>query len=503
MEQHEQNRLNVFLELLQGGDLDKVTVDVDKSEKLIRLLDTVVIKLEGGTDEDLKELDVPTPADNTEKVEKIDPDKPIVIEDDTVKVKEEKDDSEKKEEKEPEKPEEPPKPTAPLTMEIDPHLRQLQEQAKMFSRSSSSSSSSSSSEDEGGASTRRKSKSKSKTPDKALKIPKEEAPDAEKTETAEKDKTEHSEKNGVEKEVAGEVVSAVVEKKEPRALHKTTSIFLRNLAPSITKAEVEARYGGFLRVALADPLSDRRWFRRGWVTFRREVNIKDICWNLNNIRVQDFSLDSKNPVLHKITEHLIEEASTEEEELLGLEATADTAASEQPEPELMRVLDRLVLYLRVVHSVDYYNHCEYPYEDEMPNQVEKFILSNTQELGKDKWLCPLSGKKFKGPDFIRKHIFNKHAEKVDEVRREVSYFNAYVRDTRRPQQPEPAGRSAPAPSHQPQPAAYGGGPGGGGPPAQRGWGWGGWAPPQPGGAEFRPVIHYRDLDAPREPDEFI
>lgn len=45
-------------------------------------------------------------------------------------------------------------------------------------------------------------------------------------------------------------------------------------------------------------------------------------------------------------------------------------------------------------------------------EVEKFIQSNTQELAKDKWLCPLSGKKFKGPDFIRKHIFNKHAEKV-------------------------------------------------------------------------------------------
>ena len=24
-----------------------------------------------------------------------------------------------------------------------------------------------------------------------------------------------------------------------------------------------------------------------------------------------------------------------------------------------------------------------------------------------------------------------------------------------------------------------------------------------GGADFRPVIHYRDLDAPREPDEFL
>ena len=44
------------------------------------------------------------------------------------------------------------------------------------------------------------------------------------------------------------------------------------------------------------------------------------------------------------------------------------------------------------------------------------LQANTQELGKDKWLCPLSGKKFKGPDFVRKHIFNKHAEKVEEVR---------------------------------------------------------------------------------------
>jgi hypothetical protein len=43
------------------------------------------------------------------------------------------------------------------------------------------------------------------------------------------------------------------------------------------------------------------------------------------------------------------------------------------------------------------------------------LQANTQELGKDKWLCPLSGKKFKGPDFIRKHIFNKHGEKVEEV----------------------------------------------------------------------------------------
>lgn len=45
------------------------------------------------------------------------------------------------------------------------------------------------------------------------------------------------------------------------------------------------RYPGFLRVALQDPQPERRFFRRGWVTFDRTVNIKDICWNLNNIRV--------------------------------------------------------------------------------------------------------------------------------------------------------------------------------------------------------------------------
>jgi len=51
--------------------------------------------------------------------------------------------------------------------------------------------------------------------------------------------------------------------------------------------------------------------------------------------------------------------------------------------------------------------------------VEKFIKANTQELAKDKWLCPLSGKKFKGPEFVHKHILAKHMEKVEEVKQEV------------------------------------------------------------------------------------
>ena len=52
---------------------------------------------------------------------------------------------------------------------------------------------------------------------------------------------------------------------------------------------------------------------------------------------------------------------------------------------------------------------------DVDEEVAKFIQANTQELSKDKWLCPLSGKKFKGPDFVKKHIYTKHAEKIEEV----------------------------------------------------------------------------------------
>jgi len=236
------------------------------------------------------------------------------------------------------------------------------------------------------------------------------------------------------------------DKDRPRALHRTASIFLRNLAPTITKQEVEAmckRYPGFLRAAIADPQADRRWFRRGWITFERDVKIKEICYNLNNIRLRDcelgpivnrdltrrirtvngvtvdrkvvrndiklaakvitnldkrwnlWQLDKKegadsggnevekeenigvgstNPVLQNITDYLIEEASAEEEELLG--KNNDLEDGEEGEEgnslarddDLIKVLDRLLYYLRIVFSVDFYNHSEYPNEDEMPNR---------------------------------------------------------------------------------------------------------------------------------------
>ena len=202
----------------------------------------------------------------------------------------------------------------------------------------------------------------------------------------------------------------------------------------------------------------------------------------------------KNPVLENIQDFLVEEVSAEEEELLGktTDNPEDASASEE-DPAVLAALDKILLYLRVVHSVDFYTGAEYKSEEEMPNrcgifharpkfpeelvvrqpdvqtlltscektaagllnptvklndteagklglktesdEVEKFIASNCQEVAQDKWLCPLSGKKFKGPDYIRKHIVNKFPDRLEEVKQDTAFFNNYLRDSARPELP--------------------------------------------------------------------
>lgn len=442
---------------------------------------------------------------------------------------------------------------------------------------------------------------------------------------------------------------------------------MRSIAPTISKAEIVAlcrRYPGFMRVCLSEPQPERRFFRRCWVTFDRGVNIKEICWNLQNIRLRDcelapgvnrdlarrvrnvngitqhkqvlrndiklaaklihalddrenlwcdkpreemptLELPAQNPILKNITDYLIEEVSAEEEELLGSVGGAESeeAAKEgnpteitvERDDKLVTVLDRLLFYLRIVHSIDYYNTCEYPSEDEMPNrcgiihvrgpippnrishrevadwqktfedkmghlfsvketlsedeagkmgrkdpeqEVEKFVLANTQELGKDKWLCPLSGKKFKGPEFVRKHILNKHGDKIEEVKKEVVFFNNFLMDAKRPAIPEMKPPPLPGPGQgvlspgalpfppqgpqglmgfgQPRPPVmgYGGGPpyppnqyGGGGRGNYDNFRGQGGYPGKPRNNRMmrgdpRNIIEYRDLDAPDDVDFF-
>uniref|UniRef100_A0A8C7HNB7 Serrate, RNA effector molecule n=1 Tax=Oncorhynchus kisutch TaxID=8019 RepID=A0A8C7HNB7_ONCKI len=601
-----QNRLNVYMFLMENSWFDTVSLDIEKAQAIMKVLDAAVIKMEGGTDYDLRILELPS----EEEEERGRADRAAAGGPGT----------------------EPPKKEEPKDMDNDSKPPGENDACSMEKgengggEAAEGGSEGEEEEEEGEKETKSKEKPKEREREKEEKKPKEDQPP------------------------------------RPRPLHRTCSLFMRSIAPTISKAEIIAlcrRYPGFMRVCLSDPQPERRFFRRCWVTFDRSVNIKETCWNLQNIRLRDcelapgvnrdlarrvrningitqhkqvlrndiklsakliHSLDhrgrlwshksrgeavsvaAQNPILKNITDYLIEEVSAEEEELLGGVGGADAEEGTKEgypaeitverDDKLVKVLDRLLLYLRIVHSIDYYNNCEYPSEDEMPNrcgmihvrgpippnriahgevlewqktfeerlsplfsvkeklseeeagkmgrkdpeqEVEKFVLANTQELGKDKWLCPLSGKKFKGPEFVRKHILNKHGDKIEEVKREVVFFNNFLMDAKRPSLPEmkpppplgpgqvlspgmpfpPQGLMGFGPG-QPHPPVmgYGGGPPY--PPNQYGGGRGNYDNfrGQAGGYPGKPrnnrmsrgdprnIIEYRDLDAPDDIDFF-
>lgn len=229
-------------------------------------------------------------------------------------------------------------------------------------------------------------------------------------------------------------------------IHKTCSVFLRNIPPGLTYEELEGlckRSPGFLRLALTDGIAERKFYRRGWATFKRDVNIKEICWSLNSTRLRETDLNaiinrditrrvrttngiaahkqvaindlklavkitalydkkvglfnaeeeseedrekdirmgvdlveaSTNPLLKEIrslvSNDILDEASAEEAELLGMtnggEAQADKVRFERDE-SVLKALDTLIVYLRIVHSIDFYNHGSYSQEDSMPNR---------------------------------------------------------------------------------------------------------------------------------------
>merc|ERR1711972_500916 len=57
-------RVEVFQEFLDSGKIKAKKLDCENQDDLIKLLDSVVIKLEGGTDFDLTVLDIPDPEDS-------------------------------------------------------------------------------------------------------------------------------------------------------------------------------------------------------------------------------------------------------------------------------------------------------------------------------------------------------------------------------------------------------------------------------------------------------
>ncbi|XP_034034535.1 serrate RNA effector molecule homolog isoform X2 [Thalassophryne amazonica] len=663
-------RLNVFTFLMENSWFDNVSLDIERSQAIIKVLDAAVIKMEGGTDHDLRILDMP--CEEEEEREKlvsvsggVEPpkrdDAKTVDGDHKPSVEKQKNEKEESNSASTERTDARTADEAAVKEEEEkvaekeepPESKKLRRKRKRSGDSDDEASATESDSDSD-------SESNSECSDKPVK--KKEVEDKEEEEDGEEEAEEVKPKEANEEDVKEEK-KLKDEAPRPRPLHKTCSLFMRSIAPTISKAEIVAlcrRYPGFLRVCLSDPHPERRFFRRCWVTFDRGVNIKEVCWNLQNIRLRDcelapgvnrdlarrvrnvngitqhkqvlrndiklaakliHALDEKgelwssksqeegqstefpaqNPILKNITDYLIEEVSAEEEELLGAGSGMDpeegtkegnpTEMTVERDEKLAKVLDRLILYLRIVHSIDYYNTCEYPSEDEMPNrcgmihvrgpippnrithgevqqwqknmeeklshlfslketlseeeavkmgrkdpeeEVEKFVSSNTQELGKDKWLCPLSGKKFKGPEFVRKHILNKHGDKIEEVKKEVAFFNNFLMDAKRPSLPEmklpplplpglltptmpfpPQGPQGPMGFVQPRPPLMGYGGGAPYPPNQYGGGRGNYDSFRGQGGYLgkprnirmsrgdpRNIIEYRDLDAPDDVDFF-
>jgi len=151
--------------------------------------------------------------------------------------------------------------------------------------------------------------------------------------------------------------------------------------------------------------------------------------------------------------------------------------------------------------------------------VERVYAENCVEEQPGKFRCPLSGKLFREPKFVHQHISNKHGDKLVEGKRAAleAKFQAYYRAAAERMSAMPP--APPPPPRFPRDYGKGGGKGGGkgfggkggmmmggkglggGPPIGRG---GGRPPPPPENAEVikRPVVTYKDLDAPDDDELF-
>jgi len=335
--------------------------------------------------------------------------------------------------------------------------------------------------------------------------------------------------------------------KDVSPVPSTMSIHLKRVPVSMTRLELESimlKYPGFLRLSLSDPnIATDFETRKAWVTFSQDTKVKEVCISLGEdlgpvinkelskkIRLNSCVISAHEPVvrndikiasqlitcldnkwglfniggailLTNVQDYLVQESSAEEDELLGVVSESEEQDSKiKINKAMIEYLDKLILYLRIVHSFDFYNGVEYNHEDLMPHkfgmihvrgpdsidlikyeqvlghnksqselmkgflekpiltdvelaalgrkyeeaEVEKFIQDNIVEVAKERFLCPLSGKKFKGPDYVRKHILSRFNDRVENVRMFTQFFNNYLRDPKRPKLKIKTNTSAPS-----------------------------------------------------------
>ena len=77
--------------------------------------------------------------------------------------------------------------------------------------------------------------------------------------------------------------------------HKSSSIFIKNLHPSITRDDLHgivSKYPGFLRLAISEADAKIGFSRRCWVSFQRNAKIREICFALNNVQLKGLELQA-------------------------------------------------------------------------------------------------------------------------------------------------------------------------------------------------------------------
>nr|CDS23688.1 serrate RNA effector molecule [Echinococcus granulosus] len=605
-------RLDVFLDLFDKGMIDNQSVDMENGKNLIKLMDAVVIKLNGGTDDDLAILDNPEATDDDRRSPK-EKSGPKSEGEESDFYSGEEVDARKFTEKR--SPRAVPVESKPEQTAVGNDWTGVSSESESEERPNPQDNIHEEEEDYGGDTKESENedghqpvfshmrsvddREKSEDTKNDIKV---EDRDVSSPQNA--DITEHSGDNSV---IAGgcllttEIDRQAGSKRQPprRDLHKTASIFFRCLPPTITRKELEdmcTSQPGFIRLAIYDPMPERRFTRHAWATYEPNANIKKICWALNTNpvlrekwhqgkdsndlcatvnrelaqRIRPVSaaltrhrpvmrndlriasrlvaqLDTKhslwslpgdeegdavtnacpvpglpgvfsaNPLMRNLTDFLVDETASEEEAMLNrstgkaidiIDGEGDKTASFSPidtDSSLLRALDRLIIYLRIVYSIDYYAATLYQLEDLMPHRcgifhargtldsrgsttptvtqrevndyistfnekmanlldvprdltdeeiealgardpeaaAEAFIEANIQKRTSKKkpckvvWVCPLSDKKFREPVFVRKHILNKHMEKVEAAKKDNAiFFNNFLRDPKRPSLPE-------------------------------------------------------------------
>lgn len=147
-------------------------------------------------------------------------------------------------------------------------------------------------------------------------------------------------------------------------------------------------------------------------------------------------------------------------------------------------VDLQLLYLRIVHSYDLFNGSDFPIEDDLGKQIscihvclsncapnmqqnthwrtkararadtaplsqddmqrlgwkdqedlkKSFVTRNSVKLSEGVYKCALAecGKMFKTPEFLGNHLLSKHPDVLAQHTIQAEFFNAYIRDPRRP-----------------------------------------------------------------------